>query len=113
MRFLAPLCLLMMALGGLATDALAQHLPERTFAVASTVPFQEREIGTAAQGPRAWPYVVTGAVLGAVAMGAGIAIHMEQTNDEFLGSPFAFLPAIAAGAALGGGIGYVVYRIRL
>jgi hypothetical protein len=63
------------------------------------------------QRPRAWPFVVGGAVVGGAAMAGAIAIYFERTDAECICSPFAFVPAVAAGGAVGAGLGYVVYRV--
>jgi hypothetical protein len=101
MRQFAPAVFLAMALGGQPASAAAQYLAERTLAPPSREAFAPLQL-EAPTRPRAWPYVLTGAALRAVAMGVGIAVHLERTNAEFLASPFSLLPAIAAGAAFGG-----------
>ena|SRR5688500_2117643 len=111
MRRLAPAILLGLVLGGTATDAGAQHLLERTFTTPSLDSARQPALW-AAERPRAWPYVLTGAILGAAALGVGLALY-EGGADDGATSPFALLPAFAGCAAVGGGIGYVVYRIRL
>jgi hypothetical protein len=63
------------------------------------------------QRPRAWPFIVGGTVVGAAAMAGAIAIYFERTNAECICSPFAFVPAVAAGGAVGAGLGYIAYRV--
>ena len=60
----------------------------------------------------AWPYVVTGAAVGGLLGGAGLAIYLNRSNTEFLGSPFAFAPIILACSVVGAGVGYLVSRGR-
>ena len=112
MRVLAPAILLALALGGHTMEARAQHLRERTFAVVPPNASAQPQIW-AAERPRAWPYVLTGAIVGAAALGVGLAVYYEDTNEAAIMSPFSLLPAFAGCAAVGGGLGYVVYRIRL
>jgi hypothetical protein len=113
MRYLALSILVALVLGGRPSRAEAQYLPERAFAVASTDPAVPREEGESVQRPRAWPYVLTGAILGATALGVGLALYYEDSDEAAIMSPFSLLPAFAGCAAVGGGLGYVVYRVRL
>lgn len=62
--------------------------------------------------PRAWPYWAGGAALGALVTAGGLALAVAHSDKEFLGPPFALIPVVVGGAALGAGAGYVVYRIR-
>ena len=65
-----------------------------------------------AEPSSAWPYVIGGAVVGVLAAGAGLAIYFSRSNEEFLASPFAFVPLFVVSAGVGAGIGYLVYRAR-
>jgi hypothetical protein len=113
MRRLAISFLIAVALGGQPGRAEAQYLPERAFAVASTNTAAPPEEWETTKRPRAWPYVLTGAILGASALGVGLALYNKDTNEAAIMSPFSLLPAFAGCATVGGGRGYVVYRIRL
>ena len=112
-RSLTPSILIALAMGGQAEPAKAQALPERAFAVAATNLAAPPAEWAAAKRPRAWPYVVTGAILGAAALGVGLAIHYDDADEGAIMSPFSLLPAFAGCAAVGGGLGYVVFRLRL
>lgn len=112
-RSLTPSLLIALALGGKAAPVESQALAERAFAVASPNPPALSEAWEAAERPRSWPYVVTGAILGAAALGVGLAIHYDDADEGAIMSPFSLLPAFAGCAAVGGTLGYVVYRIRL
>jgi hypothetical protein len=57
-------------------------------------------------------YVIGGAIIGCVAAGVGLGIYFRQSNSEFLGSPFAFVPLFLGSAGVGAGVGYMVYRAR-
>lgn len=64
---------------------------------------------TAGLRPRGRTFVLTGAALGAV---AGAALFGPRLDDAEIGPALAYgLPA-AAGAAVGAGAGYVVFRVR-
>ena len=110
-RVLAPAILLALVLAGQPIESGAQHLPERRFSAALPDSAEWPEL-RAAERPRAWPYVLTGAIVGAAALGVGLAIYYEDTDEATIMSPFSLLPAFAACAAVGGSLGYVVYRIR-
>jgi hypothetical protein len=57
-------------------------------------------------------YVIGGAIIGGLAAGVGLSIYFRQSNSEFLGSPFAFVPLFLGSAGVGAGVGYMLYRAR-
>jgi hypothetical protein len=109
--------LLRLALCPLAAAPLGAQRPAPVAAIAATPSpqgaFAWRAPSAARGRPRAWPYVVGGALVGAVATAGGIALVLSHGETECICSPIAFAPVIAGGAVLGAGAGYVVYRIRL
>jgi len=82
----------------------------------------DRAADGAASGPSASPtrepsasnYVRRGALLGAIALGAGAVVAVASQGGECLGcSPIIVAPVVlGTGALLGATVGYVVYRIR-
>jgi hypothetical protein len=58
------------------------------------------------------PYVIGGAIVGALAAGVGLAIYFNQSDEEFLASPFVFVPLFVVSAGVGAGIGYLLYPGR-
>jgi hypothetical protein len=58
------------------------------------------------------PYLIGGAIIGGLAAGVGLTIYSRQSNSEFIGSPFAFIPLFLGSAGLGAGVGYLLYRAR-
>jgi hypothetical protein len=57
-------------------------------------------------------YVIGGAIIAAIAAGAGLALYFKETHAEFVGSPIVFVPLFAASTGIGAGIGYILYRAR-
>lgn len=87
-------------------------VPVGVAAPADVRPMSWRLPPAAERRPRAWPYVAVGAAVGAVATAGGIALALAHDKSECICSPIAFVPVVAAGAALGAAGGYVVYRVR-
>jgi len=66
---------------------------------------------TAEQGAAsAGRYIAVGAVIGALATAGGLALYAGQAEEDVVMSPLALVPVVLGGAALGGGVGYVVFR---
>lgn len=65
-----------------------------------------------AEPSSARPYVIGGAIVGVLAAGVGLAIYFSQSDEEFLASPFAFVPLFVVSAAIGAGLGYLLYPGR-
>jgi hypothetical protein len=82
---------------------------QQSRAPSSLIPVRSR-VDTSTSSARR--YVIGGAIIGGVAAGVGLALYFRQNNSEFLGSPFAFVPLFLGSAAVGAGVGYVVYRAR-
>lgn len=62
------------------------------------------------QRPSHVRYVLGGALLGGGAMAAGIAL--TSRGRECICTPLVFVPAVGVAMVAGGGVGYVVHRIR-
>lgn len=92
-----------------ATALVRREVPLRTTHVAVALrPHATAETGGASPGG----YITLGAVIGALATAGGLALYAGHADDDVVMSPVALLPAVVGGAALGGGVGYVVYRAR-
>ena len=121
MHRLAVVGALVLGLLGLGRPAAAQWAPAVGPVRASPAPGRASAASAAnvlahsawarAARPRAWPYVVGGAVLGGLLMAGGIALAIDGTDS--LTHPIAYVPAVAGAAVVGGGAGYLVFRIRL
>ena len=57
------------------------------------------------------PYVIGGAIGGAVITAYLIKIAVEQSHDEMMMPPFLLAVPILGAAAVGAGVGYLVFRI--
>ena len=57
-------------------------------------------------------YVIGGAIAGVLATGVGLTISFRQSNSEFIGSPFTFVPLFLGSAGIGAAFGYILYRVR-
>ena len=87
-------------------------VPAGLSAPAAVRPMSWRLPVAAGDRPHAWPYVAAGAAVGAVVTVGGIALALAHDKTECICSPITFAPVVVAGAALGAGGGYVVYRVR-
>ena len=81
-------------------------------ALPSAAPAPFRTLGpavghSAAEGPRRWPYVVSGAVVGGAAGGVLLAHRAARTDDAMVFPVYA-VGAVTAGAALGALGGLIV-----
>ena len=72
----------------------------------------QRPPGVKTGRPSAVPYVVSGAVIGAVAMVGALLIYYQQSDTESLTPAVALAPAVAAGGAVGAAAGWLVFRLR-
>lgn len=103
-----------------AAGAAAPPLVRTRLAVAGAGPAPPRAPGAllpqvARDGRRRkGPYLWGGAAVGAVATGLALVVEARQDEgdyDDF--GAYAVVPAMAAGAALGAGVGYLVYRVAV
>ena len=61
---------------------------------------------------RKGPFLWGGAAVGAVATGLALVVQARQDNGDYDDyGAYAIVPAMAVGAALGAGVGYLVYRV--
>ena len=67
-------------------------------------------VARSAQGPKRWPYVVGGALVGAVAGGTWI-VHRVAHTDDAMGVPVYAVGVMAAGTGLGALGGLIVSAI--
>jgi hypothetical protein len=88
------------ALGAQQLSRMRVGLPERAAAALAAPAVVTVSVAAAKRRPKRWPYVLGGAVVGAVGMGFWIAYGVAHTDDAMV-----FPPLVVAELAVGAGVG--------
>jgi hypothetical protein len=58
------------------------------------------------------PFVLGGAIVGVLVAAVAVAISFRLSDQEFIGSPVAFVPLFVGSGVVGAGAGYLLYHAK-